>query len=205
MNLKQLWEKLARENSRYYINSDKGRGITEEEFNQSGIEDYNRLILNDPLLPKGGTFLEIGCGTGRMTQFIRLGYTMVYGTDISGEMIRQGRERLQGMNVILAETDGKTIPIPLSSIDVAFSYLVFQHMKDRNMVKKNFKEVHRVLKRGGIFKVLLRADPQNTLKPWWAGVDYDEESAKNLYSPLGFHLIKSEKVKTYGLWLWLVK
>ena len=205
MNQKLLWEKLARRNARYYINSDKGKGITEDEFNQSGIEDYNRLILDDPLLPKGGMFLEIGCGNGRMTQFIRLVYKRVYGTDIAGEMIAQGHERMAEMNVTLAETDGESIPFGSNFFDVVFSYLVFQHFKTRQMVENNFEEVSRVLKKGGIFKVLLRADEQKDLEPWWAGVHYNEETATQLSTEHGFIVVKLEHVKTYGLWLWLKK
>lgn len=205
MNLKTLWDGLARKNKLYYINSDFGKGITEDQFNTSGIEDYNRLILKDPLLPKQGRFLEIGCGIGRMTQFIRLVYEYVYGTDISGTMIAEGKKRMNGMNVTLSETDGVSLPFENDLIDVAFSYLVFQHMKSREMVEGNFQEVYRVLKPGGIFKVLLRADHIKNLEKWWAGVDYSPETAKELSSAVGFTLIQLEVVKTYGLWLWLKK
>ena len=203
---KQLWEKLAHENPRYYINSDMGRAITEEEFVKSGIEDYNRHILDDDLLPKSGTFLEIGCGNGRMTEFIVWKYDEVIGTDISGEMIRLARERMSNVkNVKLFETDGESIPAPYESVDVAFSYLVFQHIKDRDMIRRNFEEVYRVLKPGGIFKVLMRTDKQETMKAWWSGVHYTSETARDIYYPIGFDMVKLEQVKTYAMWLWLKK
>ncbi len=209
MNQKQLWEKLAHENSRYYINSDKGRGITEEEFRESGKRDYIKFVFDDPLFKKDAwlkNFVEIGCGTGRMTEFMTWQFGKVYGLDISGEMIRQAKERLKNcINVELIETDGETIPLSDNSMDYVFSYLVFQHMKTREMVEKNFAEAYRVLKPGGIFKVRLRTDENPNLEKWWAGVNYNEQSINELSQRIGFTVIKLEYVENYGVWVWLRK
>jgi ubiquinone/menaquinone biosynthesis C-methylase UbiE len=203
---KSLWDKLAKENSRYYINSDKGKKISEEDFIYSGIEDYNTHILADKIIPKKGSFLEIGCGTGRMTAFITLMYGPVYAIDISGEMIRQAKHRLRGCsNLQLMETDGETLPLENETVDLAFSYLVFQHMKTKEMVEHNFNEIHRVLRPGGFFKVLLRTDELDSLHPWWAGVSYSREEAERLCLNVGFTIERFEQVKTYAMWLWLKK
>ncbi len=200
--LKQLWNNLAKKNARYYINSDKGKGITEEEFRDSGLDDYIKYIDNDNLMHNGGMiFLEIGCGIGRMTEFIDKEYEVI-GIDISREMIKRARERLP--NVFFRETDGETIPFLNDSIDIAFSYLVFQHFKERKMVEKNFEEVYRVLKPGGIFKVRIRSDKVD-LDRWWGGVEYTEQSIGQLIKKVGFELLKTEPVGDYGFWLWLRK
>jgi len=44
---KRLWEKLAKENTRFYIASSFGRGITEKQFTESGEKDYERLLTLD--------------------------------------------------------------------------------------------------------------------------------------------------------------
>ncbi len=196
---KKLWDKLAKSNSRYYVASFKGKGITEEEFIESGREDYKNLILNDELIEKNGIILEVGCGIGRMTQFMRYDFNKVIGIDISGEMIRQAKKRLRGAEFI--ETDGLTIPLPNNSIDFAFSYLVFQHFKTKEMLESNFNEVYRVLKQDRLFKVLVRTDEIKSMTSWWSGVKYDYR----LVNKIGFKLLKSENVSNYGLWLWLQK
>ncbi len=201
--MKKLWNKLAKKNAKYFINSDYGQDITEEEFIRSGQSDCIKHIDSDTLFKIHKVFLEIGCGNGRMTQFIKEGHN-VLAIDISGEMIKQARERVSG--VYFAETDGYTIPFDDNSIDYAFSYLVFQHMKIKEMVESNFKEVYRVLKPGGIFKVRLRTDSVNDkMHKWWAGVNYDEDSAVSIALRYGFGVLKTEQVENYGLWLWLKK
>lgn len=207
--MKQLWDKLAQANSKYYINSDKGKKITELEFRVSGFDDDEKLIDKDKLLEnKNGTILEIGCGTGRMTEFLPMLYNKVIGIDISGEMIRQGKERLmsfiKGRKIKLKETDGYTIPLDDNSIDVAFSYLVFQHMKNKEMVESNLKEVYRVLKEGGIFKVRIRTD-KVPLNKWWGGVNYNKDKIIKVCENIGYKIIKTKPVSFYGLWLWLQK
>ena len=198
---KELWEKLANANSKYYVASFKGKNITEEEYSDSGWEDYKKYISRDELIKIEDNFLEIGCGTGRMTEWIAQIWPEVIAIDISGKMIEEGKARLKGINNIRwIENDGVTIPLPSNSIDFAFSYIVFQHFKTKEMIEANFKEVYRVLKQGGLFKVLVRSDKVDINK-WWGGVDCDEKMALNV----GFELIKKEKVKNYGLWLWLQK
>lgn len=203
---KGLWESLAKSNPRYYINTDYGKGITEDKFRLSGERDTKRHITNDKLIKPGGVFVEIGCGSGRMTEFIAQSFREVWGLDISGEMIRIAKERLGDFkNIRFIETEGSTIPLQSNKADVIFSYLVFQHMKDKVMVEKNFNEAYRVLKPNGIFKVRIRTDKLDNLERWWAGVYYTEETAYEMYNRIGFSLIKLQHVEHYGLWLWLTK
>ncbi|OGM56169.1 hypothetical protein A3E46_02280 [Candidatus Woesebacteria bacterium RIFCSPHIGHO2_12_FULL_46_16] len=206
INQKQLWEKLAKENSKYYINSDKGRGITDEDFRESGKTAYGRLITGDELLKNRGTILDYGCGTGRLMEFMANDFNKVIGVDISATMVAEGKQRLRELtNVEFMETDGQYIPLPDKSIDIVFSYLVFQHIKERGMVEQTFKEIFRVLAPGGIFKVLLRSDKQKDMNRWWSGVEYSKDSIRALYEPMGFRLLKAESVDRYAFWLWLQK
>lgn len=198
---KDLWNKLAQSNSKYYINSNKGKGITEQEFWESGEQEFRTHIWNDDLLKPCQTMLDIGCGIGRITQFMRTMANLVIGTDISGEMIKQAKKRFPDITFI--ETDGYTLPLEDNSVDVAFSYLVFQHMKDREMVESNLKEVQRILKPTGIFKVRIRTDYVKHMSHWWAGVNYSEAEIRRICEDMGYTVVKAEPVSFYGLWLWL--
>jgi len=220
--MKKLWDKLAKKNSKYFINSDYGQNITEKDFNKSGWEDYFKLIHRDRILNKffnedikpservrgkGSTILDLGCGTGRLTFNMPEDFYWTIGTDISGEMIKQANDWLVPENldtIKFLETDGYTLPLGDNLVDVAFSYLVFQHMRTKEMVESNFKEVFRVLKPGGIFKVRIRTDEVRQDK-WWSGVAYTEQSIGLLIKKMGYEILKTEAVEDYGLWLWLKK
>lgn len=203
---KQLWEKLAKKNSRYYINSDKGKDITEEQFRESGEQAYKLFIAGDKLVKGKSAILDFGCGTGRLTEFMAKDFERVIGVDISSSMIAQGKNRLKDLkNVEFLETDGNLIQLPDKSVDFVFSYLVFQHIKNRQMVENAFKEIFRILNKKGIFKVLLRSDKQQNMSSWWSGVEYNEKTAKKLYEKTGFKLLKIEYREKHAFWLWLEK
>ena len=72
------------------------------------------------------------------------------------------------------------------------------------MVEANFKEVYRILKPYGLFKVRIRSDKVD-LDRWWGGVEYTEQSIGKLIKKVGFELLKTEAVGDYGFWLWLEK
>jgi SAM-dependent methyltransferase len=208
-NEKELWDRLAEKNALYYINSDKGKGITEEEFRKSGGVDYVQYITSDKMIMdrfnlKESSILEIGCGVGRMTEYMSYDFMRVIGIDVSGKMIGKAKARLQKNNIEFIETDGKKIPLVDNCIDLVFSYLVFQHMKNREIVEDNFKEAYRVLKPQGLFKVRIRSDKVD-LDHWWGGVEYTEQSIGELIKKVGFKLLKTEPVGNYGFWLWLEK
>ena len=206
MDQKQLWEALAKENAKYYINSDFGRKISEEQFQRSGQEAYEKYLANDSLIWNRDNILDFGCGTGRLTEFMAQDFNKVIVFDISPTMIAQGKERLKDLkNVELIEIDGQSIPLPEGSIDFVFSYLVFQHIKDREMVEEAFREIYRVLKPGGVFKVLLRSDKQKNMNRWWSGIEYGQEAIGVLYQKINFKLIKIENTDKHAYWLWLQK
>lgn len=201
---KQLWENLAKANSRYYIFTDFGKNITEKQFDHSGLQDCRELVFDDPLLKSRRHLLEIGCGTGRMTRHLSAAFKKITAVDISGEMISQARSRLAGCkNVDLYETDGQSFPLADKSVDVVFSYIVFQHLRSRRLVKKNFLEARRVLRPKGIFKVLLKNSGEDRLERWWGGVAFSESAIKKMCIETDFKIIQSRTTPTGGIWLWL--
>lgn len=207
---KSLWEKLARVNPLFYIASKFGREITEEQFEETSIEDFKKLIHEDDLIVKDndGIWLDLGCGNGRITKWMAYRCKRVYGVDISGEMIRLANERMKGytrQNITFFENDGEHILAPDNTFDFVFSYLVFQHIKTYHMIVNNFVEIARTLKPGGIFKVLLRKK-QEPLKWWNGGQAVDMVFCKELAKQIGLEIIKTDyDDQDYTFWLWLKK
>jgi len=206
---KILWDGLGKRNAIHYVGSCR----TEEQFLKSGKDDYVKNILEDSLINSkfsdlgGLAVLDVGCGIGRLTQFMAQNFKKAIGLDVSNQMIIRAKSRLVGYkNVELFETDGESIPLPDNSIDLCFSIFVFQHIKDRKIVEKNFEDIHRVLKQNGLFKILISIRKPEKLESWWGGVSYNNESIELLCKKTGFNLLKMEEyVKGCTQWLWLEK
>jgi ubiquinone/menaquinone biosynthesis C-methylase UbiE len=209
-SLKKIWNDLAKERAEYYI---LGSTVTPQEFRKTGETDYKKLILEDELVRNTyphlnkTTILDLGCGTGRMTEFMAKDFGRVIGTDISGEMIGQAKTRLgKDKNIELYENDGEHFSFPDNSVDFVFSYWTYQHFKVKGMVAGSFKEVYRVLKPYKLFKTAVRSKKPIRKDYWWSGVQFDQDSARELYEPPGFVLVKQlYKPDDYTFWLWLIK
>ncbi|OHA26147.1 MAG: hypothetical protein A3D52_00490 [Candidatus Taylorbacteria bacterium RIFCSPHIGHO2_02_FULL_44_36] len=208
---KQKWNRLAKENARYFVMTDYGEKIDEPTFRASGQKDYQMLIEQDELLRqrlqpfKTKKVLEIGCGIGRLTEFLADNFNEVFGIDISEEMIEHGKKRLANKNnVRLAATDGLTFPFPDSNFDLVFSFIVFQHMPDIAIIRRNLKEIGRVLKPNGLAKIQLRGLPTSK-KNWFYGPAFARRDAEKLIVSLPLTIIKTEGENQRYFWLWLEK
>lgn len=208
---KQKWNRLAKENARYFVMTDYGEKINEPTFRASGQKDYTQLMEEDELLQKklapfkNKKVLEIGCGIGRITEFLADNFAAVAGIDISEEMIKRGRERLANQNnVRLEATDGLVFPFPDSTFDLVFSFIVFQHMPDTITIRKNLEEIARVLKLGGMAKIQLRGLPTSK-KNWFYGPAFARRDVEKLLANLPLAIVKTTGENQRYFWLWLEK
>jgi GT2 family glycosyltransferase/glycosyltransferase involved in cell wall biosynthesis/SAM-dependent methyltransferase/tetratricopeptide (TPR) repeat protein len=214
--MKREWNARATENARYYVRSTT-RDQTEEEFDASGLENVNQCVISDlPRIagncdPKTMTMLEIGCGLGRMTKHFAHHFGHVHAIDVSGEMIRQARERLKALsNVSLDETSGDDLSLFADeTVDFAFSFIVFQHIPDRAVVFNYIREAHRVLRPGGVFKFQVQGCTEKNWmeapKDTWPGVTITEEDITGLSNELGFDLLAKSGQGTQYSWYTLRK
>jgi ubiquinone/menaquinone biosynthesis C-methylase UbiE len=188
------------------VYSDKGEQIREDEYRASGERDIKNLVLEDEVLKEHllpfeeRIVVEIGCGTGRMSEFLADHFKSVLGLDISAEMVRQAVGRVKKSNVNFLTTNGTTLPV--SNVDFVFSFIVFQHMPSRSIVKKNLQQVLKALKPGGVAKIQVRGRPTKWFK-WYSGVSF---AGKDLpFLTEGFQTLKVSGVGEKYMWLWLKK
>lgn len=102
--------------------------------------------------PHNLTALEIGFGGGRITLAASRAFGQVLGVDIHefSDFVKAELKARGANNVELYQTDGKTIPCADNTIDVAFSFIVLQHVEKYAIFEKYLHETYRVLKPGGI-------------------------------------------------------
>ncbi|MEZ5365251.1 MAG: class I SAM-dependent methyltransferase [Bryobacterales bacterium] len=205
------WNARAQENAFHYVASGRA-DWSEEDFYRSGRTSVEDLILNDRdyLLrgraPGSLRILEIGCGVGRMTEAMAEEFAEVHAVDVSEEMIRRAATRLGSRsNVFLYHGDGQGLgALDSVEVDLAFSFIVFQHIPHRSAIEGYMRDVAGCLRVGGIFKVQTQGDPLAVLGrgDTWEGC-FVPASLWLLWSRLyGYRLIKFEGVGTQYLWLW---
>ena len=206
---KRKWNMLAEKNARYFVMTDYGKDISEEQFRASGKKDFDELVARDSLLKdrlspfNEKTVLEIGCGAGRITEFFADAFKEVTGLDISEKMIAEGKARLKNKkNVSLVAGDGRYLPLPDESFDFIFSFIVFQHMPDRETIVTNLKEISRVLKRKGVAKIQLRGLPTSK-RNWFYGPSFNESDLPSVLKNINLSVMKTGGTGTRYFWLWL--
>lgn len=214
--MKRDWNQRAEENSRWYINTVR-LDQSEEEFDATGLNEINTLILPELILMTGGRdpkevkFLEIGCGIGRMTKHLAVIFGEIHATDVSGEMIRQARERLWHLPTVhLHETNGVDFAeLPSDYFDVVFSAYVFQHVPIKEVIAANIREAYRVVKPGGVIRVHTNGVEARSYadaeKNTWSGATFTESELRQLAGELGAQLISIYGTDTMFCWTMMRK
>lgn len=125
-----------------------------------------------PFLRPGCTFLEIGAGDCALAARVAAEAAQVYAVDIAD----QTREKLP-QNVQLALSDGRSIPVPEGSVDVAFSDQLMEHLHPEDAMVQ-LANIHRALKPGGVYVCIT---PNRLYGPSDISAYFDDEAR-------GFHL-----------------
>lgn len=191
--MRRDWDRRARENARYYIASGEDEGV---RFALSGCRDAGRLLedLHEDLR-SDMRVLEIGCGIGRLLQYMALIFEEVHGIDVSAEMIEEGRRYLaRHPNAHLEVGDGASLaPYPDAHFDLVYSYVVFQHIPDKAVIESYVTEARRVLRPGGLFKYLVKTESWEgaTESDTWHGVNISEDDLSSWNERLGFELVNA--------------
>ncbi len=211
--MRRDWDQRARENARYYVNTER-ENWTDEQFFASGERTVAEEVLTDMINicqgkdPREMKVLEIGCGAGRVTRALSRLFGEVYGVDISGEMIARARQALASQpNAHLFQNSGADLAVLGDvTIDFAFSSIVFQHIPSREVIESYVREVHRLLRPGGLFKFQVQGDA--TLQEQddsWLGVPFSDEQAVALAERCGFEPRHRHGQGQQYFWLWFFK
>lgn len=168
------WDQRGGENAKYYINTVEYSGF---DFALSGCRDaFEVLGLLHKELRHDMRMLEIGCGIGRMIQFFAVLFQEAHGIDIAPSMVAQAREYLKrAPNAKVFLGDGHTLAgLESDYYDLALSFQVFQHIPSKQVITDYVRDTFRVLRKGGIFKFLVKTKPwdgQGERPDTWNGVD----------------------------------
>ncbi len=206
-SMRRDWDERASADAKYYVFT-RDSSSDEPDFEQSGRVNYEELVrpylpvLLNGRPPKSCRVLEIGCGVGRMTRWFAEEFLEVHGLDISAKMIEKAEECLRHYpHVVLHLGLGKDLSgLPDGAFDLVFSYIVFQHIPSRAVIKSYVREAARVLKVGGAFKFQLNGDVSGVSrrkpKDTWHGEVFSFLEACEVLHAAGFSFLAAEGIGT---------
>jgi len=101
-------------------------------------------MLSKGLLPRHSV-LEVGCGTGLLTEELAKTAARIQAIDISPDLLARARERVKESNVTFVRANAYDLECEDNTFDFIIGMSVLHHLD----VDKALREFHRVLKKGG--------------------------------------------------------
>lgn len=170
--------------------------ITKEEIASGYDAITEKVIMHDRFYEQclgmhrgyGGKILDVGCGQGlllkKISQRAAPG-SQLYGLDISPKLVEIARSNNPTATVEVG--DAESMPYPDSTFDVATMTEALEHMLDYDAA---LREVHRVLKPGGVFIVSV---PNRD----WLRYDFYDKIRNHSMQPVDDHYFRFAEVTDY--------
>ena len=95
--------------------------------------------------------LELGCGTGKNTEYLQTIATHLIGTDFSEDMLKKAKEKIRASHVQFQQIDiRETWHFKKAQFDLITCSLILEHIENIDFV---FQQAHKVLNKGGKFYI----------------------------------------------------
>ena len=140
----------------WVFNNETGSALTLEQFVATGDQEVPAYLTVFGLRDadtESQSMIEIGCGIGRMTCAFTREYGSVIASDLDAGFLERCHETVGRFGKVdrlttLHVSDGRSLDLPPNSVDVAFSYITFQHCDPDDALELTSEAV-RVAKPGG--------------------------------------------------------
>jgi SAM-dependent methyltransferase len=163
-------------------------------------------------VPEGGRWLDVGCGTGALSEAILTAAapTEVVGVDPSPAFVAHAAERIPGPRASFGEGDAEHLPVEDGSFDAVVSALVLNFVPDPPAA---LREMRRATRAEGTVAAYVwdYADGMQLMSHFWdAAVEQDPaadplreglrfamcrpESLRNLFAGVGLHRIAVDAI-----------
>lgn len=152
--MKNKWEEFAQQNAEYYIltkNIDYKTENGQNNFYESGYKFTQQNIKKiSQYLHSRERALEIGCGIGRLSLPHSKEFNELVAIDVSPTMLLKLNENAKQRGITNIKTYLPNEDWDKLTYDYVYSYLVFQHIQDFNIIIDYIIKLSQNLKQGGI-------------------------------------------------------
>ena len=197
------WNRRAEEDANYYVAFGR-REQGDEEFFATAADVVRKLESNLKRLRARDRALEIGCGPGRLMRPMSRHFARIDGVDVSDRMVRLAAERLADVpHAHPHHGSGSDLRLFADeSFDYVYSYAVFQHIPDRDVVFRYLREARRVLKTGGVLHCQINGLPPDAKQyDTWNGVRITPEEIRQFARENDLQLLEVEQIWTQYMWI----
>ncbi len=164
-----------------------------EKFAQTRDKRYwPEFDLFIPQIQKHQKVLDLGCGSGRLRNFIapeRVRHGDYFGFDLSQELLSTARDDFPKDHFFRGDF-GVPLPFGAENFDWVISIAAFHHLTEKKQQKIFLEECNRILKPGGKIFLTTWILPQKYFwKNFWAGrvfsknwiIPFGEEQHERIY------------------------
>jgi SAM-dependent methyltransferase len=116
-------------------------------FTLHALSALEQLVL--PHVPANASILDLCCGTGQLAQVLTAKGYMITGADGSEEMLQYARQNAPTVKFVLADARSFKLPDTYHAVISTFDSL--NHIMSLDELTSVFRNVHAVLKEGGLF------------------------------------------------------
>ena len=128
-----------------------------DHFSQTRYKDWSEFYDFDKYLQTGISVLDVGCGNGRLLNFL-VKYGIKYvGIDVSEKLVQIAKkiadEKITSSisSYSFLKAPATELPFANQSFDIVFAVASLYHIPSHKLRNQSVKEIARVLKPGGIF------------------------------------------------------
>jgi ubiquinone/menaquinone biosynthesis C-methylase UbiE len=212
VKMKKEWNARTKMDPLFVIAT--GPSKSKDSFWKSGVDDCNNILGKDSKRfdkilgnkkPTEMKILEIGCGVGRILVPMSDIFGNIIGIDIASEMVELGQKYVSGIsNCSIVENNGIDLSeFSDNSFDFCYSFIVFQHIPEKQIVENYIKEVSRILKPSCLFRFQVRGtiSTKPTEITTWDGVQFTSDEIHRIAKDNNFEIIEEGNYKDEYYWL----
>ncbi|MDP8988712.1 MAG: class I SAM-dependent methyltransferase [Acidobacteriota bacterium] len=146
--------------------------------------------------------LEIGCGCGRLMRPMSRHFLEIHGVDVSAEFIQEARERLGDVaNARPQQIRGTSLEdFADQSFDFVYSFDLFPHIPSQQLVVAFLREIHRVLRPGGLARLQFNGSSGSQSFDQWTGARFTQHELMEFAQAHDFQVLALDGVSTPSMW-----